>query len=77
MEPEEHKRLAEFEEWYWWHQARQTIFRRILRRYAPANARILDVGCGTGATTNNLSDFGSVVGIDIGDTALRYARRVE
>ena len=55
MDQSEHKRLAHFEEWYWWHRARHMIVRRILARFAPANTRILDVGCGTGAT-NELPD---------------------
>jgi len=66
--------MAGFEEWYWWHRGRQTIVRRILQRYAPPRARILDVGCGTGATTAQLSGLGSVSGIDMGPAALRHAR---
>jgi SAM-dependent methyltransferase len=74
VETEELERMAGFEEWYWWHRGRQTIVRRILQRYAPPRARILDVGCGTGATTSQLSDFGHVSGIDMGPAALRHAR---
>jgi SAM-dependent methyltransferase len=74
MDPREHERLARFEEWYWWHRGRQAIVRRILARYAPAGARILDVGCGTGATTLALRRFGSVVGLDLGRRALEVAR---
>jgi SAM-dependent methyltransferase len=70
---EELARLASFEEWYWWHRGRRIIVSRILRRYAPPHARILDVGCGTGATTAALSRFGSVSGLDMGLAALRHA----
>jgi SAM-dependent methyltransferase len=73
MEAEELQRMAGFEEWYWWHRGRQTIVRRLLRRYAPADARILDVGCGTGATTAHLGAAGSVCGLDAAPTALRHA----
>ncbi|HUK64958.1 MAG TPA: class I SAM-dependent methyltransferase, partial [Dongiaceae bacterium] len=68
------ERMAAFEEWYWWHRGRRTIVRRILRRYASPQARILDVGCGTGATTAALADFGRVSGLDVGPAALRHAR---
>ena len=73
MKAEELERLASFEEWYWWHRGRRNIVCRILQRYAPPHARILDVGCGTGATTAALSRFGSVSGLDMGLAALRHA----
>ena len=73
MDTHEYERLAEYEEWYWWHRARQTIVQTLLRRYAPRGARILDVGCGTGATSRSLREFGRVVGLDVGMDALRFA----
>jgi SAM-dependent methyltransferase len=74
MDPHEHERLARFEEWYWWHRGRQAIVERLVARYAPPGARLLDVGCGTGATTLGLRRFGPVVGLDIGSRALEVAR---
>jgi SAM-dependent methyltransferase len=74
MEAEEHERLAGFEEWYWWHRGRQTIVSHLLARHAPPGARILDVGCGTGATTARLGGSSRVWGIDTEPAALRHAR---
>ena len=74
MDATEHARLAHFEEWYWWHRGRQAIVRRLLLRFAPPGARILDVGCGTGATTLGLGCSGPVLGMDLGPEALRIAR---
>ncbi len=73
MDPREHERLAHFEEWYWWHRGRRAIVRRLLDLHAPPSPRILDVGCGTGATTLHLRRFGPVVGLDIGRRALEVA----
>jgi SAM-dependent methyltransferase len=70
---EELERMASFEEWYWWHRGRQNVVCRILQRYAPPRARILDVGCGTGATSAALRRFGDVRGLDMGLAALRHA----
>jgi len=75
MDAHEHQRMAEHEEWYWWHLARKAIVHRLIRRHAPASPRILDVGCGTGATTASLLCFGPVIGLDIGEAALRRARQ--
>ena len=74
MEAYEHERLAHFEEWYWWHRGRQAVVRRLLARYAPAGARVLDIGCGTGATTLGLRWSGHVLGMDVGREALQIAR---
>jgi SAM-dependent methyltransferase len=70
----EHRRLAEHEEWYWWHRARERIVHRALERWAPQRPRILDVGCGTGHTTASLRRFGPGVGVDRGIAALAVAR---
>lgn len=74
MDPREHDRLAHFEEWYWWHRGRKAVVQRLLERHSPPAARILDVGCGTGATTLALRRFGTVVGMDLGARALEVAR---
>ena len=74
MDAAEHARLAEHEEWYWWHRARERIVHRALERWAPPHPRILDVGCGTGHTTASLQRFGPVVGVELAAEALAIAR---
>lgn len=39
------------------------------------NLRILDVGCGTGANLEMLSQFGDAEGVDISDDALEFCQR--
>jgi SAM-dependent methyltransferase len=49
--------------------------RAILARYlAPRRSyRILDAGCGTGGTTDDLASFGVVTGVDMSEEALAFA----
>lgn len=42
---------------------------------APGALRILDVGCGTGANLEMLSQFGDAEGVDVSDDALEFCRR--
>ncbi|MBX7111697.1 MAG: class I SAM-dependent methyltransferase [Dehalococcoidia bacterium] len=75
MDATEHQRLADFEEWYWWHRARQSIVTRLLRRYVGTlPGRILDVGCGTGATSAAIAEGGALLGVDLGPEAVASAR---
>ena len=50
-----------------WSQCQRTI-------QSLDQAKILEVGCGTGATLKSLHSFGKVVGIDVSMAALRYSR---
>jgi len=44
-------------------------------RTGTPNIRILDVGCGTGANLEMLSQFGEPEGVDVSDDALEFCRR--
>lgn len=74
MDPAEIERMARHEDWYWWHRARRSIVQKTLQRHVGDGLRILDVGCGSGATTQILRRFGSVLAFDLEPAALRFAR---
>ena len=74
------------EDSHWWFVGRRAILesfmRRIVERLNAGDAgvvqrdlRILDVGCGTGANLEMLSEFGRAEGVDISDDALEFCRR--
>lgn len=48
----------------------------LLKRFSPKNKRnkILDAGCGAGGAFFYLKKFGSIIGIDVSDDALRFAK---
>jgi ubiquinone/menaquinone biosynthesis C-methylase UbiE len=72
------------EEKHWWFVGRRAILesflQEIVRRFESARAgtqndlRILDVGCGTGANLEMLSQFGAAEGVDVSDDALEFCR---
>lgn len=74
MKAEEVRRLALVEETFWWHRGRQRIVRRMLDRYVPRGARILDVGCGPGGTTLSFCESYRVFGVDASHESTRRAR---
>jgi len=72
MEDNAIQQLSEFEENYWWFTARKQIIRKILSKYN-IKGKILDYGCGTGGTSLELQEFGTVIGTDISAKALELA----
>lgn len=76
MKPEEYARMFDLEDHYWWFLGRRSLVRTLLRRYRVwrREDRILDVGCGSGATLALLADFGKPVGLDASLTALGFCR---
>lgn len=66
---------------HWWFVGRRRIIRSFVQRLFPdleANdekrARILDVGCGTGANLEMLSEFGVAEGVDVSPEALSFCQ---
>lgn len=62
---------------HWWYKGMRAINESLLKRYLPKNKtlKILDAGCGPGAALVYLSQFGEVIGVDISEEALRFARK--
>ncbi len=69
------------EDSHWWFVGRRAILESFLQgvcsslatRHSPL--KILDVGCGTGANLEMLSQFGKAEGVDVSDEALDFCRK--
>jgi SAM-dependent methyltransferase len=63
------------DEHHWWYRGRRRIIRAELDRLAlPGGARVLDAGCGSGRTLQELVDYGQVSGLELNTEAAELAR---
>jgi 2-polyprenyl-3-methyl-5-hydroxy-6-metoxy-1,4-benzoquinol methylase len=77
MERIVYDRMAELDERHWWYRARRRILADLIRRRIdlPNDAKILEIGCGTGHNLEMLGRFGTVDAIEIDDEARSIATR--
>ncbi|WP_322964950.1 class I SAM-dependent methyltransferase [Sphingomonas fuzhouensis] len=68
-------RMAAHDSTHWWYRARRDILADYLTRYGklPKDARILEIGCGTGHNLPMLASFGTVDAIEIDPAAREIA----
>jgi SAM-dependent methyltransferase len=70
--------MYEVEGTHWWFAGRRRIIggfvEEICREMKDERARILDVGCGTGANLELLAQYGDAEGVDISADALAFCR---
>ena len=71
MERVVYQQMAELDDRHWWYRGRRKIIADLIRRYArvPADAQILEIGCGTGHNLAMLAGFGHVDGLELDDEA--------
>ena len=69
------KATLEVDEHHWWYRGRRRVIRAELDRLPlPPNARVLDAGCGSGRTLQELVHYGAVSGIELNTDAASLAR---
>ncbi|SRR5579875_188675 len=74
MDAELYPQVAALEDAHWWFVGRRAICAQLLDRIVlPADALILDVGCGTGGNFSMLARRGQLYAIDPDASALRFA----
>jgi SAM-dependent methyltransferase len=63
------------DEHHWWYRGRRRVIRAQLDQLALApGARVLDAGCGSGRTLQELVDYGTVQGVELDPEAAELAR---
>jgi SAM-dependent methyltransferase len=80
MERHTYAIMYEVEGTHWWFAGRRRILESFVREIIAGlnvqgrSARILDVGCGTGANLEMLAQFGEAEGVDVSEDALAFCR---
>lgn len=75
MESDTYQLMRQIEDEHWWFVARRNIIGALLDRLnLPAQAEILEVGCGTGGNIALLKRFGAVTCVELDKTAAGMAR---
>lgn len=70
MEAKEYEIMQKLEGEHWWFVARRKVIAAMLSQLnLPANAQVLEIGCGSGGNLKMLSQFGEVYGVEPNDKA--------
>ena len=75
MERVVYDRMAELDQVHWWYTARRRVLADFIQREVrpPADAQILEIGCGTGHNVPMLRAFGTVDAVELDDDARAVA----
>ena len=77
MERVVYEQMAELDDRHWWYRARREVLADLIRREAclPKDAKILELGCGTGHNLAMLGSFGHVDGLELDEQARALSER--
>jgi len=77
MKVEEYENIFRNEESHFFYVANHRIVLSLIEKFKTGGKkiRILDAGCGTGLLAKKLKKYGEVLGTDISDEALKFARK--
>lgn len=75
MKTDEFAALVDHDEHHWWYAGRRRVLHAALGKLdLPPDAQVLDAGCGTGRTMDELQGYGRVQGVDLNPEGVAHAR---
>ena len=76
MDSESFLEMSRFEKNHWWFCGRRKIIDLFLKKIKlKKNAKILEIGCGTGSNLNMLKNYGFVSAIEPSEEAIHYLKK--
>ena len=77
MERVVYEQMEQLDQRHWWYVARREVIAALIRRNVrpPANASVLEIGCGTGHNLAMLAEFGHVDALELDDEARAVAEK--
>ncbi len=77
MRPLNYEVMFEVEDHHWWFVGRRAVVFALIEDALEncSGLRILDIGCGTGATMDHLKRYGQPHGVDLSELPLSFSRR--
>jgi SAM-dependent methyltransferase len=77
MERSVYREMADLDQRHWWYRGRRRVLEELIRREVrpPKDARILEIGCGTGHNLEMLGSYGPVDAIELDDESRAIAER--
>ncbi len=76
MDPKAYLEMKSVERQHWWFVARRKIIGSVIAQMQlPENARILEIGCGTGGNLKMLSSYGRVDAIEMNPDAVALVQK--
>ena len=75
MAVDEYERIAAAETGHWWYRNARSLAADLLEPWLPHCGLVLDAGCGPGATGAWLTQYSTVVGVDVAHEALSLLQK--
>ena len=78
MNIELYRIFFEIQKKHWWFVTKKEIVSDLIRKHftSRADAKVLDIGCGSGLMLNALQEVGRTYGMDMSDEAINFSREI-
>lgn len=69
-------KMVSMEQNHWWYKGRREIIGKLALPFLKSKIKMLDAGCGAGGTMEYMSEYGSIIGVDISREMVEHCRNI-